>query len=144
MYFFMFWSLTSAACTAVSDSRVWCDVLAYRLAPFLDDVQSLSSGPSPDALARAQTPYLHAKVVRVHAATWMALQAHVLWGAAGLTRGEVLPFNKALAHAALNPPEGHINQLEALRHYLLQVENQLWGVLDRGWTGVPQSTSRLC
>lgn len=59
------------------------------------------------------------------------------WIAGGVDEGVVLPFSKAVAHAALNPPEGHINQLEALRHYLLQVENQLFGVLDRGWIGVP-------
>ena len=55
-----------------------------------------------------------------------------------------MPFSKALAHAALNPPEGHINQLEALRHYLLQVENQLWGVLDRGWSGAALLMNQPC
>jgi uncharacterized membrane protein YgcG len=45
-----------------------------------------------------------------------------------------LPVEKALAHPSLNPPEGHIVQLEALRQYLLQLEHQLWGVLDQGWT----------
>jgi hypothetical protein len=59
-----------------------------------------------------------------------------MWHAASVTGSAVLPFSKALAHPGLNPPEGHISQMEALRHYLLQVENQLWGVLDRGWTGV--------
>lgn len=66
---------------------------------------------------------------------WYCIANAAVWGAEGVSEGAVMPFSKALSHAALNPPEGHVNQLEALRHYLLQVENQLWGVLDRGWTG---------
>lgn len=50
--------------------------------------------------------------------------------------GEVVPLvADALAHPALNPPDGSLTLMDTLRQYLLQLEFHLWGVLDRGWTG---------